>query len=88
MEPTTNADASPVERPVKPIGYLHGEDFIPHGPNGWTGGVPVFDQDALDAAVAEERERCLAAAREFRRRLRGTARQLACELEMRIQSGA
>ena len=55
-----SAGEGPVERGVRPLGYLHGEDFIPHGPNGWTGGVPVYDQAALDAAVAAERRRFVA----------------------------
>ena len=38
--------------------------------------------------VAAERARCLNAAAELRRRLRGTARQLAGELEARILNGA
>jgi len=45
-------------------------------------------RDELEAERRAERERCLAAAGELRRRLRGSARQLAGELEMRIQRGA
>jgi len=53
---------------------------------------PCYTEDQMRAyaaqEVAAERERCLAAAGELRRRLRGSARQLAGELEMRIQRGA
>ena len=41
-----------------PCGYLHDDEFIPHGPNGWTGGVSVYEQSSLDAAVLAEREAC------------------------------
>lgn len=55
-KPTCDAVGLPVEREVSPCGYVHGDGFIPHGSNGWTGGVPVYDQAALDAAVAAERK--------------------------------
>ena len=58
------AVAGRVERPVVPVAWRLGETpCVEFGPqacrpeHGWT---PLYDQAALDAAVAAERERCLA----------------------------
>lgn len=64
----TAAAAGPVERPVRPWGW-HAGDGTPAHPAERVGQWPahnrermkhaVYDQAALDAAVAAERERCV-----------------------------
>lgn len=79
-EDTTAAVSDPFERPVRPVAWMYprlygsGLSFTePKEPYGWLDDdfgpfltSPLYDQAALDAAVAAERERCAAAVRLIR----------------------
>lgn len=73
MEAQTDAGASPVQREVRPTAWYDSESgTTDHGPwkpmrkpsNQGAEWLPLYDQAALDAAVAAERERCASIANE------------------------